>query len=35
VNEGYSGFQAKQLIGQAVVIEEIDALKNKKRYNEE
>lgn len=35
VNEGYSDFQAKQLIGQAVVIEVIDAVKNKKFYNEE
>jgi hypothetical protein len=35
VNEGYSDFQAKQLIGQAVVIEVIDAVKNKKPYNEE
>ena len=35
VNEGYSDFQAKQLIGQAVVIEVIDALKNKKPYNEQ
>ena len=33
--EGYSDFQAKQLIGQAVVIEVIDALKNNKPYNEE
>ena len=35
MNEGYSDFQAKQLIGQAVVIEVIDNLKNKKPYNEE
>ena len=35
LNEGYTEFQAKQLIGQAVVIEVIDALKNKKPYNEE
>ena len=35
VNEGYTDFQAKQLIGQAVVIEVIDAVKNKKPYNEE
>jgi hypothetical protein len=35
MNEGYTDFQAKQLIGQAVVIEVIDALKNKKPYNEE
>jgi hypothetical protein len=34
-SEGYSDFQAKQLIGQAVIIEVIDALKNKKPYNEE
>ena len=34
VKEGYSDFQARQLIGQAVVIEAIDALKNKKPYNE-
>jgi hypothetical protein len=33
--QGYSDFQARQLIGQAVVIEVIDALKNKKRYNEQ
>jgi hypothetical protein len=35
VEEGYSDFQARQLIGQAVVIEVIDALKNKKPYNEQ
>ena len=35
VKEGYSDFQARQLIGQAVVIEVIDALKNKKPYNEQ
>jgi hypothetical protein len=35
MNEGYTDFQAKQLIGQAVVIEVIDALKNKRPYNEE
>jgi hypothetical protein len=35
VSEGYSDFQAKQLIGHAVVIEVIDALKNKKPYNQE
>ena len=35
VKEGYSDFQARQLIGQAVVIEVIDALKNKRPYNEE
>lgn len=35
VNEGYSDFQARQLIGQAVVIEVIDALKNKRPYNEQ
>jgi hypothetical protein len=35
VKDGYSDFQARQLIGQAVVIEVIDALKNKKPYNEQ
>ncbi len=35
MNEGYSDFQARQLMGQAVVIEVIDALKNKKPYNEQ
>ena len=35
VKDGYSDFQAKQLIGQAVVIEVINALKNKKPYNEQ
>jgi hypothetical protein len=35
MNEGYSDLQAKQLMGQAVVIEVIDVLKNKKPYNEE
>ena len=35
VKQGYSDFQAKQLIGQAVVIEVIDALKNKRPYNEQ
>jgi len=35
VKERYSDFQARQLIGQAVVIEVIDALKNKKPYNEQ
>jgi hypothetical protein len=35
MDEGHSEFQARQLIGQAVVIEAIDALKNKKPYNEE
>ena len=35
VDDGYTDFQAKQFIGQAVVIEVIDALKNKKPYNEE
>ncbi len=35
MNEGYSDFQARQFIGQAVVIEVIDAFKNKKPYNEE
>ncbi len=34
VNEGHSDFQAKQLIGQALVVEVIDAFKNKKPYNE-
>jgi len=33
-NEGFSEFQAKQLVGQAVVVEVIDAVKNKKPYNE-
>ena len=35
MNEGYSDFQAKQLMGQVVVIEVIDVLKNKKPYNEQ
>ena len=35
VKKGYSDFQAQQLIGQAVVIEVIDAIKNKKPYNEQ
>jgi hypothetical protein len=35
VKEGYSDFQARQLMGQAVVIEVVDALKNKKPYNEQ
>jgi hypothetical protein len=35
MNEGYSDFEAKQLMGQAVVIEVIDVLKNKKPYNEQ
>jgi hypothetical protein len=35
VKEGYTDFQAKQFIGQAVVIEVIDALKNKRPYNEQ
>jgi hypothetical protein len=35
MNGGYSDFQARQLMGQAVVIEVIDALKNKNPYNEE
>ena len=35
MNDGYSDFQAKQLMGQAVVIEVIDVLKNKKPYNEQ
>ena len=34
-DEGYSEFEARQLVGQAVVIEVIDAVKNKKPYNEE
>ena len=34
-SEGFSEFEAKQLIGQAVVIEVIDAIKNKKPYNEQ
>ncbi len=34
MNEGYSDFQARQLIGQAVVVEVIDTLKNRKPYNE-
>ncbi len=34
LNEGHSDFQAKQLIGQALVVEVIDAFKNKKPYNE-
>jgi broad-specificity NMP kinase len=34
MNEGFSEFQAKQLVGQAVVVEVIDAVKNKKPYNE-
>jgi hypothetical protein len=34
MNEGYSEFQAKQLVGHAVVVEVIDAVKNKKPYNE-
>ncbi len=33
--QGYSDFEARQLIGQAVVVEVIDALKNKKPYNEQ
>jgi hypothetical protein len=35
MNEGYSDFEAKQLMGEAVVIEVIDVLKNKKPYNEQ
>jgi hypothetical protein len=34
MNEDFSEFQAKQLVGQAVVVEVIDAVKNKKPYNE-
>ena len=34
MDEGFSEFQAKQLVGQAVVVEVIDAVKNKKPYNE-
>ncbi len=34
MNEGFSEFQAKQLVGQAVVVEVIDAVKNKKPYDE-
>ena len=34
-DEGYSEFEARQLVGQAVVIEVIDAVKNKRPYNEE
>jgi len=34
-DEGYSEFEARQLVGHAVVIEVIDAVKNKKPYNEE
>ncbi len=32
---GYTDFQTKQLVGRAVVIEVIDAVKNKKLYNQE
>ena len=35
MNEGHSDLQARQLIGQAVVVEVIDALKNKKPYNQQ
>ena len=35
VNEGYTDFQAKQLMGQAVVREVVDALKNKNPYDEQ
>jgi hypothetical protein len=35
MNEGYSDSEAKQLMGQAVVIEVIDVLKNKKPYSEQ
>jgi hypothetical protein len=34
MDEGHSELQAKQLVGHAVVIEVIDAVKNKKPYNE-
>jgi hypothetical protein len=34
MEEGHSEFQARQLVGQAVVIEVIDAVKHKKPYNE-
>ncbi len=34
IRQGHSGPEAKQLIGQAMVIEVIDAFKNKKPYNE-
>ena len=34
MNQGFSEFQAKQLVGQAVIVEVIDAVKNKKPYNE-
>lgn len=34
MDEGYSEFQARQLVGQAVIIEVIDTVKNKKPYNE-
>jgi hypothetical protein len=34
MDNGYSEFQARQLVGQALVIEVIDAVKNKKPYNE-
>ncbi len=33
-NEGYSEFQAKQLIGQAVALELFDVMKNKKPFDE-
>lgn len=34
MNQGFSEFQAKQLVGQAVVVEVIDAIQNKKPYSE-
>jgi hypothetical protein len=34
MDDGYSEFKARQLVGQAVVIEVIDAVKNRKPYNE-
>jgi len=34
MNDGFSEFQAKQIVGQAVVVEVIDAIQNKKPYNE-
>jgi len=35
MKEGFSEFQAKQLVGQAIVVEVIDAIQNRKPYNEE
>jgi hypothetical protein len=34
INEGYSEFEAKQLIGQALAVELFDAIKNKMPFNE-